>query len=791
MALLGAPACKAGTRAVTPPHPSAGVKPTASAPATPLRSLQAPTGKPRVLEGTVQLDAGYMVSVQVGRPLTDGFAVAEDRLLSNNGGNIISDNGAGLLSNNGGNIISDNGGGLTAKVKFGLLAAAQPALGLQLPIAGMAIAVVGLGDGQLLPLGVDATGKPAYVVYTDAKGHYKLYLPEGQARNVTVVAAVPDSADPRLAYGLVADPKAGGAQRFDEESALASNYVRSVVYQLFVGGTGAEGDLDTLDARLQVLPPTYRGLVKTGLEPFLASLRGVDLSKLSLPRRRRGLRRYADAVVARIDLGAIQTLPLLAVPSDPINHPVPALPAGPAIPALVAALQEIDQAAGARLAADPAYFAGKPYVVEANFHRAAVGLPPVAIRRPSDLGRFTSEEYEGATSGGRIHSAWAVLVDLGLSKSKDDLLHAIYQSIFVGIAQQMFADEALHDELSGLLAQVYADESDPKKLPEPVEPAAATPPFPIPVEAPVTVGTLVGTGKEGSVDGPAATAMVGKVTALALDPAGKLYFAQADGKLRVVALTDPAHPVSTLGGAAFTAPDALAFDPATGALYVGDSGRRSIFKLELPAKVTTVAGSLEGVAGLALDGHGGLVFTDPKAERVGRVELASGIVSTLVGARRPDGLTPGSAKAALPVPRGVVVTSSGDVLVLEQDGHRLWSVGQDGLPRLVAGWSEEATVGDGYYIGAGFRSPTGLALAPDGTVLVGDTAAERVRRVRLQLGGGYVTTVAGGGKIYEPGFVDGPGLTARMGAPGAIAVAADGTIYVADSEGARIRTIKY
>ena len=84
---------------------------------------------------------------------------------------------------------------------------------------------------------------------------------------------------------------------------------------------------------------------------------------------------------------------------------------------------------------------------------------------------------------------------------------------------------------------------------------------------------------------------------------------------------------------------------------------------------------------------------------------------------------------------------------------------------------------------AGFSEPFGLAVAPDGAVYVSDAGtADRIRRIAAD---GRVTTVAGG----QRGFADGRGADARFATPSAIALAPDGTLVVADTGNHAIRRI--
>ena len=77
-----------------------------------------------------------------------------------------------------------------------------------------------------------------------------------------------------------------------------------------------------------------------------------------------------------------------------------------------------------------------------------------------------------------------------------------------------------------------------------------------------------------------------------------------------------------------------------------------------------------------------------------------------------------------------------------------------------------------------------MAVAPDGTVYVADTTNHRIRAIDPTTGS--VTTVAG---TDNAGYADGPGASAQFNGPTGVTVAPDGTIYVADFDNHRIRKI--
>jgi sugar lactone lactonase YvrE len=102
-------------------------------------------------------------------------------------------------------------------------------------------------------------------------------------------------------------------------------------------------------------------------------------------------------------------------------------------------------------------------------------------------------------------------------------------------------------------------------------------------------------------------------------------------------------------------------------------------------------------------------------------------------------------------------------------------------------------VGDGPAATATFEGPQGLAYDARGNLYVADTPAQRIRRIDTR---GMVTTVAGSGAPVlfgagvAGGYRNGPVQHAQFSSPTGVAVASDGTIYVADSLNRCIRIIR-
>lgn len=149
-----------------------------------------------------------------------------------------------------------------------------------------------------------------------------------------------------------------------------------------------------------------------------------------------------------------------------------------------------------------------------------------------------------------------------------------------------------------------------------------------------------------------------------------------------------------------------------------------------------------------------------------------------------------AAVASFRAPEGVVAGPNGTLYVSDTVNHLIRMV-KDGQVTTYAGITltvddaglPQGTLIDGPSAESVFNQPAGLALDAQGNLYVADAGNHAIRKIASN---GTVTTIAGNGVL---GTGDGNGEEASFYAPLDVAVAADGTLYVADTLNHLIRKI--
>lgn len=165
-------------------------------------------------------------------------------------------------------------------------------------------------------------------------------------------------------------------------------------------------------------------------------------------------------------------------------------------------------------------------------------------------------------------------------------------------------------------------------------------------------------------------------------------------------------------------------------------------------------------------------------------------IVTLAGTGTPGHEDGSLNEAAFRYPTGLFVNGEGDLLAADSHNHMIRKLNQKQASTDAGAWLGEQSAGTpkgGWYDSNAkeslFSEPSAVAEAADGTIYVADTGNHVIRKIDRS---GQVTTLAGDGLA---GYKDGIGTKARFHAPRGIAIGENGIVYVADSLNHVIRSI--
>jgi DNA-binding beta-propeller fold protein YncE len=337
------------------------------------------------------------------------------------------------------------------------------------------------------------------------------------------------------------------------------------------------------------------------------------------------------------------------------------------------------------------------------------------------------------------------------------------------------------------------------------------------------ITTAVGTGEPGyrGDGGLAAEALLNGPFDVGFDAPSNLYFSdtfnhcirRVDARTAVITTCAGCGEAGYSGDggpaihARFNEPYGIALDKA-GNVYIADRHNHCV------RRVDGASGIVTSFAGNGSSGFGGddgaasragmvepngvafdpaqqrLFITDVADHRVRVVDLASGIIRTFAGTGAAEHGGDGGPASAAGVhgARAVKVAADGTVYILERQGSTLRAVDpRSGIITTVAGTGARAYSGDdGPAIAAEFNAPKELAIDREGNLLIVDTENHAIRLVDIR--SGIVVTIAGSGRQGGDGD-GGPARAAALDRPHGAAVAADGSIYIGDTNNHRIRRL--
>jgi sugar lactone lactonase YvrE len=209
--------------------------------------------------------------------------------------------------------------------------------------------------------------------------------------------------------------------------------------------------------------------------------------------------------------------------------------------------------------------------------------------------------------------------------------------------------------------------------------------------------------------------------------------------------------------------------------FSGDGGSAVEAQLNFPGAV-------------AIDEQGHVYIADTMNHRIRKVDANSGLITTIAGTgqKRWSGDGGPAVSAALNEPTALALDQKGRLYIADQSNHRVRRLDLDtGIITTVAGTGEAGYSGDGMPAHeAALSGPSGLAIGADGTLYIADTFNGRIRKVDVETS--VMTTVAGDGSEYR--YQGNPHeFSTSLSRPYGIAIEADGHLLVTDSDSHLIR----
>jgi len=205
----------------------------------------------------------------------------------------------------------------------------------------------------------------------------------------------------------------------------------------------------------------------------------------------------------------------------------------------------------------------------------------------------------------------------------------------------------------------------------------------------------------------------------------------------------------------------------------------------LPAAVAKIAPE-----GMDRDSSGNFYIADSGGNRIRRIDASTNIITTIAGNGTAgfSGDNGPATAAMLNSPSGLVVDTAGNVYFSDETNHRVRRIdGHSGIITTFAGNGSTTFNSDGIpATSASLYYPEGLALLPDGSLLIADSQHFRIRKVSTN---GIITTVAGAGNSFVPLGDNGPATSALLSNPVDVGTDTQGNFYIADAGICRIRRV--
>jgi len=325
-------------------------------------------------------------------------------------------------------------------------------------------------------------------------------------------------------------------------------------------------------------------------------------------------------------------------------------------------------------------------------------------------------------------------------------------------------------------------------------------------------GTVLGDG------GPALDAIVLDPNGGVFDQYGNYYFAEATGqRVRKISSTGIITTVAGTGSSGFggdggLATSALLSSPGSvildtfGNLYIADANNERIRKVNITTGIiTTICGNgtgafygdggpatvaeIWGPASICFDKFGNLYISDIYNYRVRKINTA-GTISTFAGSGSFSSTGTGdgglATAATFNLLDGVISDDTGNIYIADYNAGKVRKVDTNGIITTIAGNGNPAYIGDGLPATEAQLSPGRFGFDNSENLFIADGYNRRVYKIDHTTD--ILYNVAGNGMTGYSGD-GGPATAASIDYPSGASVDACGNLYIPDVNNKRIRKV--
>lgn len=305
------------------------------------------------------------------------------------------------------------------------------------------------------------------------------------------------------------------------------------------------------------------------------------------------------------------------------------------------------------------------------------------------------------------------------------------------------------------------------------------------------ISTVAGSGTSGHTgDGGAATsATLNTPAGIGFNSSGSMFITEYSGNyIREINSSGTISTYAGTGAASSTGdgaaaalatlknPAGIAYD-ASGNMYVAEAGGNRIRKITAAGIISTIAGTgtasstgdgsaatsatLNSPTDLAFDATGDLYISESGGNRIRKITISTGNISTFTGTGTPSSTGDGGAANAATInsPVGLLFDASGNLYLAENAGNRIRKVNTSGDISTVAGNGTATSTGDGAAAtSATVKAPRSLAMDASGNLFISEESGSIIRKINISTG--IISTVAGTGAFGYSG--DGEAATSAI-----------------------------